>query len=612
MCRIYGNIAHNGQLPNLTTFEWLTALSKPGGPDHTGFYSDKMCQFGFNRLAILDTSPRGNQPITSPSGRYILMLNGEVYNFKQLAEFHQLKGLRSGSDAEVVAHLLELLDFESVVKILNGMFAIAVWDTISQQLFLARDFAGIKPLFYGVNNHGVVFSSHFNQVLHHPWFKNWEWSHIGLREYLQFGFMPAPHTIAENVYQLAPGRYLKYDARDGTTNMSTYQQFFQSNAPEYPETHPATLDAVHTALKSSVERQLVSDVPLGVFLSGGIDSSLVAAMASNIRPDVETLTIGFEQKAFDESEKAASYAKQLGLRNQRIVLSDEELLSMFEEHNQALTEPIADYSTLPTFLISKIASARFKVMLSGDGGDELFWGYPRFRTFAYSSPLFALPGKTTRKAVGRGLKKLGFDITGFLSEDNLGMANLSFHSYLTPKLLDQLWPGSIVSDELLEDFACTLTTREKALLYLRRNEFYKHLQKILVKMDRMSMANGLEVRVPLLDKSVLACAESIKPSMLKTHKELKWILKKILQSYLPEEIINQQKQGFTPPLKIWAHTSLKKQIASTLAEIDKLTLPFDHVNRLRAYAEQYLLGKHDNLEGLWTIYVLIQWRRQLG
>lgn len=611
MCRIYGNLPYRAQLPDQATFKRLTLLSKRGGPDHTGYYFDEGCQFGFNRLAILDTSERGQQPITSPSGRYILMLNGEVYNFKELAEVHQLEGLRSGSDAEVVAHLLEQLAFESVIKILNGMFAIAVWDTLSQNLFLARDFAGIKPLFYGSNSQGFVFGSQFNQILHHPWLKGWQWSQTGLREYLQFGFMPAPLTVAADVYQLPPGAWLRYNIKEGSANLNVYQSYFHTSVTKYDETEPEVLNSVHTALKESVERQLIADVPLGVFLSGGIDSCLVAAIASRVRPDVETLTVGFEQKAYDESEKAAEYAKILGIKNQRIVLSDSELLAIFDEHNLALTEPIADYSTFPTFLISRVAVSRFKVMLSGDGGDELFWGYPRFRTFARSAPLFNFPGSILRRAAGSLLKTAGYDITGYLNEQNVGSANLAFHSYLPSQFLDQIWSGSSVSADLLQEYACNETTRESVLMYLRRNEFYQHLQKILVKVDRMSMANGLEVRVPMLDKAVLECAEAIRPNMLKSHTELKWLLKKVLREYLPENQIAQQKKGFTPPLKIWSRTSLKSHIADTLASDVSSSLPFEQKGSLLAYGQGYLSGTHDNLEGLWTIYVLLRWKINL-
>lgn len=612
MCRIVGEIKSiSSKATNSTLFKQIVKLSKSGGPDNTDYYADSICQFGFNRLAILDTSERGNQPITSPSGRYILMLNGEVYNFQELAEAQHLQGLRSGSDAEVVAHLLEQFTFDDVINSLNGMFAIAVWDTVARNLFLARDFAGIKPIFYGLNSAGLVFSSQFDQILHHPWFKQWQWSHTGLREYLQFGFMPAPNTVATDVYQLTPGTYLKYSSNDGSIHITSYLRYFEADAAKRPETDPNTLNALHSALKESVERQLVSDVPLGIFLSGGIDSSLVAALASKIRPDVETLTVGFEQKAFDESEKAAEYAKFLRVKNQRIILSDAELLSIFDDHNRALTEPIADYSTLPTYLISKIAASRFKVMLSGDGGDELFWGYPRFRTFARSAPLFSIPGSLIRKAASKGLKGAGFDITGFLHEENIGNANLAFHSYLPKQLLDDIWPRSTLSKELLQEFACEHTSREHTLLHLRRNEFYQHLQKILVKVDRMSMANGLEVRVPMLDKLVLEQAETIRPDMLKTHETLKWLLKKILEEYIPKGSIAKQKQGFTPPLKVWARTVLKSDISDTLASGMAINLPFESKGKLLAYGKGYLSGVHDNLEGLWTIYALIKWRSQL-
>ena len=611
MCRIFGNISSSSQLPAKEVFEWLTRLSQKGGPDHTGYFTNDSCQLGFNRLSILDTSDRGNQPIVSPSGRYVLMLNGEIYNFRDLTEEYSLSGLRSGSDAEVVAHLLDKVAMEKVPGLLNGMFGISVWDTHKKELHLFRDFAGIKPLFYGHSTYGLVFSSQFNQILLHPWFREWNWSDTGLREYLQFGFMPAPGTVAECVYQLLPGQWLRYTAETNTLATGVYQHFFDSDKAVTPETSPEQADRGASVLKDAVARQLVSDVPLGIFLSGGVDSALMAAMASRVRPDVETLTIGFDQKIYDESPKAAEYARILGVKNQCIMLSDSELLKLFDEHNEAQTEPFADYSSLPTYLVSKAAATRFKVMLSGDGGDELFWGYPRFRTFAKSASYFSIPTSFGRRVAGRLLKSAGSDITGFMYARSVGEANMHFHSYLHPAFLDKVWPDSAVSERTLQDYQFSGHRKTDTLLHLRQNEFYQHLQKILVKVDRMSMANALEVRVPLLDREVLRLAETIRPELCSTHTTLKYLLKKILGQYIPAEVIEQQKKGFTPPLRIWARTILRDQIGDLLFTGSDISMPVSGKSELFEYGISYLRGEHENLEGMWTLYSLVQWYSQL-
>jgi asparagine synthase (glutamine-hydrolysing) len=423
--------------------------------------------------------------------------------------------------------------------------------------------------------------------------------------------MPAPFTVAASVYQLLPGSWLRYSRETNSIKTGSYQQFFGSDRAVNPETSPEQLESGAMVLKSAVERQLVSDVPLGIFLSGGIDSALMVAMASRVRPDVETLTIGFDQPGFDESTKAAEYARILGVKNQCIVLSDNELLNLFDEHNKALTEPFADYSSLPTYLISKVASSRFKVMLSGDGGDELFWGYPRFRTFARSAGYFRIPTSFARRATRRLLKSVNRDITGYLYTSSVGEANLNFHSYLNPSLLDSIWPESDISDTTKVDYLFTGTEPKDTLLHLRQNEFYQHLQKILVKVDRASMSNGLEVRVPILDKQVIQFAENIGSEMLTGHHVLKYLLKNVLYQYIPFSIVENQKRGFTPPLKVWARGVLRDEISEILNQIDCLSLPFRESDALMKYAHDYLSGKHNNLEGAWTIYTLTQWYLQL-
>lgn len=607
MCRLFGVVTKGNNKLRQDFFEKLTLLSKHGGPDSTGYYYDDKIQLGFNRLAILGIHPSGNQPMDSPTGRYKLLLNGEIYNFKDLADKYALQGLKSGSDTEVVAHLLDKLPIREIPSLLNGMFSIAIWDKINESLFLIRDFAGIKPLFYANSADGLIFSSQFNQILLHPWFSSWAWSAIGLREYLQFGFMPAPLTVAEQVFQLEPGTWLEYSPSTKKLEIQTYLTFFGDKTYQKPETGKSVISEAKKTIQSAVNRQLISDVPLGVFLSSGVDSSIIAAIAAKSNPNIETLTIGFEQKQYDESEVAASYASSLRIKNQRIIFSDHELLESFEAHNEALTEPFADYSSLPTYLISKVASKSFKVMLSGDGGDELFWGYPRFKTFAQSAKLFRIPTPLLRKITKKALKSIKYDVTGYLHKTNIGDANLAFHSYIESELLNDLWHNSTISSHTEASYMFQSTNSTQTLSYLRKNEFYQHLQKILVKVDRMSMANGLEVRVPLLDKTVIQFAETLKPDMLLKHSQLKFVLKNIQKDLLPPSIINETKVGFTPPLRIWARSTLKETIYNTLKEGEQINLPIPHPKDLVTYGLNYLTGSHNNLEGMWTIYGLFKW-----
>jgi asparagine synthase (glutamine-hydrolysing) len=600
MCRLFGNIGNFNIEQSL--FEKLTLISKKGGPDSTEYFQDNEVQFGFNRLAILDTSSHGNQPFTSENQRYTLMLNGEVYNYLELKNRYNLHSVKSGSDAEVVLHLIEKISFPKALEKLNGMFAICCWDSWEKKLYLARDFVGIKPLFYSSTSQGMVFGSQFNQILQHPWCKNWEMSDVGLSEYLQFGYMLPPHTIANHVFQLNVGEYLVYSLDSKSFTNHIYKEFFQKTG-DISDEKPSHIGSV---IEEAVKSQMVSDVPLGVFLSGGIDSTLVAAKALKYNPNISAVTIGFEDAKYDESPKAIEYAKHLGITNHQIVKFDnQQLLDIYEDHFEDMAEPIADYSSLPTYLVSKIARKTNTVMLSGDGGDELFWGYPRFLTFTNSVPYFQIPGKIPRKITKKLLKSVGKDVTGFLDEPNLGEANMAFQSYLDPEIILELTSNYHISNNTLIGYYFDSTSKRESLNYLRRNEFYFHLQKILVKVDRMSMANSLEVRVPLLDKSVIEASESFYSALGLKHGILKKLLKEELFSYLPKDLVEKQKRGFTPPLLEWSKNQLKDEILEVIYS-DSQKLKLNKQGKEKILKNYFEDGKV-SIESLWTIFTLMKW-----
>ena len=599
MCRLFGSVGTT--TIEHQDFEELTLMSKKGGPDSTAYYSNDNIQFGFNRLAILDTTSHGNQPFVSESGRYVLMLNGEIYNYKDIHKQFGLGELKSGSDAEVVLKLIEKISFEKAIHQLNGMFAISCWDSQERKLFLARDFAGIKPLFYSNTSNGIVFGSQFNQILKHPWCKKWSWSNIGLSEYLQFGYMTPPYTIAENVYQLGVGEYLVYTFESKTIEKKVYQHFYEKRGST-SELESKSVESIGEAITNSVKRQLVADVPLGVFLSGGIDSTLVAAKARELNPELTAVTIGFDDKKFDESEKAIEYAKHLKIKHHHVErFGSQSLLDIIDDHFDDMPEPIADYSSIPTYLVSKIARKTNTVMLSGDGGDELFWGYPRFLTFAKSAPYFRIPGELPRKVTKKVLKSMGADITSFLGEANLGAANMAFQSYIEPERIRKYTGDYQISKETLIGYAFDGTNSSKSLDYLRRNEFYFHLQKILVKVDRMSMANSLEVRVPLLDKEVIEASENLYSELGSSHGLLKLVLKQDLYKHIPKSLVENKKKGFTPPLINWVEKELRSDIESALQS----SVMLKHELLI-----SYYQNKAVSLEHLWTVYVLLRWYKQ--
>jgi asparagine synthase (glutamine-hydrolysing) len=613
MCRFFGQAGLNSsESISETEFMRLTRLSHRGGPDSTAYFRDKHCFIGFNRLAILDPTPAGNQPVISPSGRYVLVLNGEIYNYRQLSERYNLRLLRSGSDAEVISHLLDSVPFQKILEELNGMFALTVWDTKDLTIQLARDSVGIKPHFYSITTRGLIFSSQFDQILKHPWVSSADWNPQGLRAYLQFGAMTAPDTIKKGVFQLEPGELIKFSLLDKKTEKKRFKVHFTGDVePALSETSKNAFSSLKIALQNAVERQLVSDVPLGIFLSGGVDSALVASVAKEFRPDITALTVGFNKKELDESPIASAYAKALGIRHETVMVDEEDVKSILQNHFSYMGEPIADYGSLPYYLISQTASRVNKVMLTGDGGDELLWGYPRFRTFAHSLPYFSIPGSSIRKITKKILKKAGKDITGYLGAPNLGAANMQFHSYMNSNILTEMFYGVELTENLDEIFRFSDTELESALNYLRQNEFYVHLQRVLAKVDRMSMANSLEVRVPLLDLEVIDVVERIRPELTANHNELKYLLKKTLEAYLPRKLFDIPKMGFMPPIEQWASTVLYDDIRETLHDKSSIRrLPWNPQTVENIVRNYYKNNGSIGIHNIWPIYVLLKWNNQ--
>lgn len=610
MCRFFGQAGLNtSNTVGFTEFSGLTRMSYRGGPDSTEYFRDEHCYIGFNRLAILDPTPAGNQPVISPSGRYVLVLNGEIYNYQQLRERYGLRSLRSGSDTEVIAQLLDKMPLQHILGELNGMFALGVWDKTSLTVQIARDSVGIKPHYYTITQRGLVFSSQFDQILKHPWVGSADWNPQGLRAYLQFGSMIAPDTIKKGVFQLEPGEILTYSLPEKISKKERFKEYFSKNIETtLPETSETALTSLKMVLRQAVERQLVSDVPLGIFLSGGVDSALVASIAKEFRPDITALTVGFRQKELDESSIASAYAKELGIGHETVMIGEEDVVSMLHDHFAYMGEPLSDYGSLPYYLISQVASRDHKVMLAGDGGDELLWGYPRFRTFAHSLPYFSIPGSLLRKVTKKILKKAGKDITGYLGATDIGAANKQFHSYINDSIISELLSEVELPEPLNELFSFSGSELAPALNHLRRNEFYVHLQRVLAKVDRMSMANGLEVRVPLLDLEVMNLVEQIKPELTEKHNELKYLLKKVLELYLPRNLFDVPKMGFMPPMEYWASTVLFEDIRDTLHDRTSISrLPWNQKIVESIIKSYYSKDGRTGIHNIWPIYVLLKW-----
>lgn len=612
MCRIFGEVAFKGSLSPREDFKDLTGLSRSGGPDSTEYWRDNICQLGFNRLAILDTTTNGNQPIISPSGRYVMVLNGEVYNYKDLQKQYSIdsKVLRSTSDSEVIVHLLERVKIKELSALMNGMFAMFIWDSSERIGYLLRDFAGIKPLFYGINKFGIVFSSQFNQIYKHSWFSNnLTINRKGFYDYLQFGYMHNPDTVYEDVHQLKPGHLLKIDQVKGKVSIESYCNSYDSIACDFSESDDGLLNTFNQTFKNVINSQMNSDVPLGTFLSGGIDSPLVTSFASESRPDICSFTMSLDSKEINEGKIAGKYAEYLNVKNIQEKFSVDRLLQIVDDHFSVYPEPFGDPSSLPTFLICNRASNKFKVMLSGDGGDEVFWGYPRFLHIVENAFWFNLPYKV-RRAVSYSLRRLNFGITYGVNEKSLGDWQMLKHSHNSRKFLNELLPNTSNSHEIINMYRYDKrNSRKKDILqWLRYNEFHAHLQRVLIKVDRASMGNGLEVRVPFLDKEVLKLSQRICPELGIKHNSLKQLLQKSMANKFQNELINKRKMGFDIPLKQWINGPLKNDVLQLLLDTPVFGEEFFDKKIWKSYVNDFYSKKGNCEWGIWIMYALQKWK----
>ncbi len=588
--------------------EKMISMMSRRGPDDEGIWTDnKHSVFGFRRLSILDLSPSGHQPMVTSDNRCAIVFNGEVYNFKEIRHELERKGIKfkSSGDAEVVLQSLAVWGKEALNKF-NGMFALAFYDSKEKKLLLARDHAGIKPLYYLLNQEGVFFASQYDQIMAHSWAKKEKISQEALGLYLRFVYIPAPYGLLENTYLLEPGSWIEID---------TNQKINQGRYYEFPKYQKPTLfgeeayEAVDAAVSAAVKRQLVSDVPVGAFLSGGIDSPLVVAnMKKAGASSLKTFTIGTEDSS-DESADAARYAEQIGVEQIVKRFSSEQALSMLEDVVASCGEPFADYSIFPTMMVAKLARENgYKVMLSGDGGDELFWGYAeRFGSVISKAEDFKQPH--WYRSARWGMKKYFGLGDGYLNlrQNSIGDWYRAKHTRLSEQKLRQIFPDLPDYPQIFKSYEYRGHDPEECAQWVRWNEYYYHLGMVLMKVDRASMYHSVEVRVPLLDREVINVAAKID---WKSCLDLKNNIGKIpLRKSLAKHIAFQtkSKKGFNVPMGEWLSSSLSEVIKEKL--LDRPNLCGLSINRevLADLFQEHCLMSDKLSHGLWHLLSLAFW-----
>lgn len=568
------------------------------GPDDQGSWSDgRGCALGFRRLAILDLTAAGRQPMLTADGRYALVLNGEIYNFRELRRELEQGGsrFRSSGDAEVALEALARWGVGALERF-NGMFALGCYDTVDRQLLLARDHAGIKPLYYLRTAEGLVFASQYDAILLHPWAAGAGMDPERLSLYLHLGYIPAPFAPLRQSGSVEPGGWMTIGA-DGTVRQGRWFSFPRLRVPDLRGAEAD--EAVAAAVTAAVRRQLVSDVPVGVFLSGGIDSPLVAAQLRRLAPGCPAFTLGTNGDEFDETPEARAYAEALGLPHTVRQLTSEAAFGMLDDVVAATGEPLDDYSLFPTMAVSRLAREQVKVALSGDGGDDLFWGYPG-RMLA---PL--------RRAVDSGSPRSLLGRLRRWSRPAIrpSLAYLASHRFVSEDWLRAVFPAlpPWPAECTLYDFDGDGSDADALAQWIRWNEFSGHLSRILLKVDRASMHHALEVRVPLLDREVVEVATRVDwRSCLDLQRGVgKVPLRHALAREIPFQ--TSAKRGFTVPMSEWLRGVLRPVFEDmVLARTELAGLPFDRAV-LREQYRRHLSGAEDQRWGLWRLLSLSLW-----
>ncbi len=616
MCGIYGEYFPNTLLSKKEQFLKANDLNTNRGPDMSGYWTDSnSVQLGFRRLSIMDVSDNGNQPMVSKHQKYAMVFNGEIYNFNVLKEELLSRGytFKSESDSEVLVNYFECFGIQKTLDVIEGMFAIALFDIADQSISLIRDFAGIKPLFYSYNKGNVVFGSRYDLVAKHNNSIDNAIDQEVLKTYLKMHYIPAPYGILEDTFQVYPGECVNIDSK-GKLSKYTYWEFPVLSEEDLIYDKEEALQFLDSKLKESVKDQLEADVPLGTFLSGGIDSPLVTSYAKSCKDDLKAFTIGSDSKVHDESEDAKTYASLIGvdILLEKMIASDAK--KILKDCMSNLQEPFADFSIIPTFELTKNASKSFTVMLSGDGGDELFFGYERFHSVYKNFNFTWLPLRL--RYLVYGLDKLLFKnkhLNSCILSNNLSKAHKGLHSRTNTILLEKVFPLIRDVDEKSLPFYeySEKLTKNQFLHKMRKAEFYGMMQKTLTKVDRMSMANSIEVRVPFLQKKFIEAALKIHPKLSLKKTQKKQILKDLLRKLVSNPPIDNKKRGFSIPLSKWLREDLKKEISKGIFNPFFIKIFGIDEKTLLSVWKEHQKGIKDHKWFLFTIYSLQQWHENL-
>jgi len=598
----------------------LSAMNKTmvhRGPDDEGFFIKGNAGIAMRRLSIIDLKG-GHQPISSEDGLVHVVCNGEIYNHEDLREDLEANGhkFKTHSDTEVLVHLYEECGSEFLNK-LNGMFGLAIWDDKRKRLLIARDRMGKKPLYYTKQKGMFLFGSELKAILSHPDVER-TIDHDSLSKYLAYEYVPAPRSIFKNIFKLEAGHCLILEKGD-----VTIKQYWDIPTDEFEDVSVAEAsETLRDLLLKSVKRRLISDVPLGVFLSGGIDSSTVTYMMTRIMPpkEVKSFSIAFAEKSFDESSHARRVAHQLGTDHHEETCTPDDLLNLIPEIQSFLDEPMSDPSIVPTYALSKFTRKYVTVALGGDGGDELFAGYPTFQAEKLARIYRLLPSFVRRgiieAAVGRlpvSDKNISFDFKARQFIKGAGISDESRHlvwmGSFSPgeqqNLLADKPPLNIFDDVAKYAKAASYLSPGNRLLYIYKKLYLN--EDILVKVDRASMGCSLEVRAPFLDKHVVEYVSRLPYKMKLNGFTMKYLLKRAVRDLLPAGIADRPKKGFGIPVAKWVKGPLKEMAQDLLHPTKIRREGYFRAEEVQRLMDDHLMSRADNNKKLWTLLTFELW-----
>ena len=645
MCGIAGLIATEGADTRelISTVKAMSDELRYRGPDDQGIWTDEESgiALGHRRLSIIDLSKHGHQPMQSACGRFITVFNGEIYNFRELSKILEKAGhtFRGHSDTEVLLAAIVEWGVKKAIQQFNGMFAIAIWDRQERQLYLARDRMGEKPLYYGWVGNVFMFASEL-KAFHAC--KNFSpaVNRHALTLYFRYKYIPYPYSIYDGIYKLIPGSIQTISAENKT--MSAPQTYWSLSqlaenglADSFTDSEQHVVDDFERVLGDAVQMRMISDVPLGAFLSGGIDSSsVVALMQSRSNRPVETFSIGFNEADYDEAIYAKSVAKHLGTSHTELYVTASEAMDIIPLLAQMYDEPFADFSQIPTHLVAQLARKKVTVALSGDGGDELFAGYwrhfmatriwntsqnsPRFMRHLFSNGITSLspgcwdklrqsvklllPEKLQNFPVGDRAYKLAGILRSDTQED---MYRSLVSDWVNPEQLvingrePQLESMDGIDGLQSSDF-------RNCMMYLDSMNYLPG--DILTKVDRATMAVSLEARVPFLDPNVIEFAWRVPLEMKIRNGKGKWLLRQLLSRYVPESMFNRPKMGFGVPIDSWLRGPLREWAEDLLEEKKLNEQGYLNADLVGKTWQEHLSGRYNNQNQLWNVLMFQSWQ----